>query len=165
MLRGRHHAEKKAAGEAERGQKEDEAGRYRGDSPGGLSLHPEGQGMTGKAANHAGRAGEEMRRKVKIREYVEAFAVALLVALLVRTFVIQAFKIPSGSMENTLLVGDHILRNKFLYGYHIPYTRGRVLSYTTPRHGDIIVFVFPADPSKDFINPVLGVPGDTMAIL
>jgi len=118
----------------------------------------------GKAANHAGRAGEEMRRKGKLREYVEAFAVALLIALLVRTFVIQAFKIPSGSMENTLLVGDHIFVNKFLYGYHIPYTKGRVLSYATPRHGDIIVFVFPEDPSKDFIKRVIGVPGDTMEI-
>ena len=118
----------------------------------------------GKAANHAGRAGEERRRKGKLREYVEAFAVALLIALLVRTFVIQAFKIPSGSMENTLLVGDHIFVNKFLFGYHIPYTKGRVLSYATPRHGDIIVFVFPEDPSKDFIKRVIGVPGDTMEI-
>ena len=120
--------------------------------------------MTGKAANPAGRSGEEKRRKGKLREYVEAFAVALLIALLVRTFVIQAFKIPSGSMENTLLVGDHIFVNKFLYGYHIPYTKGRVLSYATPRHGDIIVFVFPEDPDKDFIKRVIGVPGDTMEI-
>ncbi len=109
-------------------------------------------------------AGKEARQKGKLREYVEAFAIALLIALLVRTFVIQAFKIPSGSMENTLLVGDHIFVNKFLYGYHLPYTEGRVLAWTTPRRGDIIVFVFPEDPTKDFIKRVIAVPGDTVEI-
>ncbi|HBX44003.1 MAG TPA: signal peptidase I [Deltaproteobacteria bacterium] len=105
-----------------------------------------------------------MRQKGKLREYVEAFAVALLIALLVRTFVIQAFKIPSGSMENTLLVGDHIFVNKFLYGYHVPYTKGRILAFHTPERGDIIVFVFPEDPSKDFIKRVVAIPGDTVEI-
>jgi signal peptidase I len=105
-----------------------------------------------------------MRRKGKLREYAEAFAVALLIALLVRTFVIQAFKIPSGSMEDTLLVGDHIFVNKFLYGYHIPYTKGRILAFHAPARGDIIVFVFPEDPSKDFIKRVIGVPGDMVEI-
>jgi len=111
-----------------------------------------------------GVAGEETRRKGKLREYLEAFAVALLIALLVRTFVIQAFKIPSGSMENTLLVGDHIFVNKFLYGYHLPYTKGRVLAFYKPEHGDIIVFVFPEDPNKDFIKRVVAIPGDTVEI-
>jgi signal peptidase I len=115
------------------------------------------------ASPHAG-AGKEVRQKGKLREYVEAFAIALLIALLVRTFVIQAFKIPSGSMENTLLVGDHIFVNKFLYGYHVPYTKGRVLAFSSPRRGDIIVFVFPEDPSKDFIKRVIAVPGDTVEI-
>jgi len=105
-----------------------------------------------------------MRQKGKLREYVEAFAVALLIALLVRTFVIQAFKIPSGSMENTLLVGDHIFVNKFLYGYHVPYTKGRILAFQTPQRGDIIVFVFPEDPSKDFIKRVVAIPGDMVEI-
>ncbi len=111
-----------------------------------------------------GVAGEAVRSKGKLREYVEAFAVALLIALLVRTFLIQAFKIPSGSMENTLLVGDHIFVNKFLYGYHVPYTEGRILAFHTPERGDIIVFVFPEDPSKDFIKRVVAVPGDTVEI-
>ncbi|MBI5420441.1 MAG: signal peptidase I [Deltaproteobacteria bacterium] len=108
--------------------------------------------------------GGRVGRKGKVREYVEAFAVALLIALVVRTFVIQAFKIPSSSMENTLLIGDHIFVNKFLYGYHIPFTHGRVLMFSTPRRGDIIVFVFPEDRSKDFIKRVVGVPGDTVEI-
>jgi signal peptidase I len=105
-----------------------------------------------------------MRQKGRLREYVEAFAIALLIALFVRTFIIQAFKIPSGSMENTLLIGDHIFVNKFVYGYHVPHTKGRILSFSSPNQGDIIVFVFPEDPSKDFIKRVIGVPGDTVEI-
>ena len=108
--------------------------------------------------------GHETRPKGKLREYLEAFAVALLIALCVRTFVIQAFKIPSGSMENTLLIGDHIFVNKFLYGYHIPYTNGRVLQFASPKRGDIIVFLFPEDPRKDFIKRVIGLPGETLEI-
>jgi signal peptidase I len=103
-------------------------------------------------------------RKGKVREYIEAFAVALLIALVVRTLVIQAFKIPSSSMEETLLIGDHIFVNKFLYGYHIPFTKGRVLRFSSPKREDIIVFVFPEDKSKDFIKRVVGVPGDTIEI-
>ncbi len=102
--------------------------------------------------------------KGKFREYVEAFAVALLIALVVRTFVIQAFKIPSSSMEDTLLIGDHIFVNKFIYGYHIPYTKGRVAEFRKPVRGDIIVFVFPEDPSKDFIKRVVGTPGDVVEV-
>jgi len=103
-------------------------------------------------------------RKGRIREYAEAFAVALLIALIVRTLLLQAFKIPSSSMENTLLVGDHIFVNKFVYGYHVPYTKGRILQFSTPKRGDIIVFVFPEDPTKDFIKRVVGVPGDTVEV-
>src|SRR5512146_3347206 len=103
-------------------------------------------------------------RKGKVREYVEAFAVALLIALVVRSLVIQAFKIPSSSMEDTLLIGDHIFVNKFIYGYHIPFTNGRILQLRAPKRGDIIVFVFPEDKSKDFIKRVIGVPGDTVEV-
>ncbi len=102
--------------------------------------------------------------KGKVREYAEAFGIALLIALIVRTLFLQAFKIPSSSMEDTLLVGDHIFVNKFIYGYHVPYTKGRVLQFSTPEHGDIIVFVFPEDPSKDFIKRVVGLPGDVVEI-
>lgn len=110
------------------------------------------------------RQGESVGRKGKAREYLEAFVVALLIALVVRTLVIQAFKIPSSSMEDTLLIGDHIFVNKFLYGYHVPFTKGRILQFTAPRRGDIIVFVFPEDKSKDFIKRVVGTPGDTIEI-
>nr|AKQ01397.1 signal peptidase I, signal peptidase I [uncultured delta proteobacterium Rifle_16ft_4_minimus_184] len=103
-------------------------------------------------------------RKGKLREYAEAFGVALLIALVVRTLLLQAFKIPSGSMENTLLIGDHIFVNKFIYGYHVPYTKGRTLAFSTPKRGDIVVFVFPEDPAKDFIKRVIGVPGDVVEI-
>ena len=103
-------------------------------------------------------------RKGKVREYAEAFGVALVIALVVRTLLLQAFKIPSSSMENTLLVGDHIFVNKFVYGYHVPYTRGRILRFSAPQRGDIIVFVFPEDPSKDFIKRVIGLPGDTVEV-
>ncbi len=115
---------------------------------------------TGAAAPAAGDAP----RKGRLREYIEAFVVALLIALVVRTLVVQAFKIPSGSMENTLLVGDHIFVNKFIYGYHIPYTKGRILEFRQPKRGDIIVFEFPEDPSKDFIKRVVGVPGDSVQV-
>jgi len=108
---------------------------------------------------HASRS-----RKGKAREYAEAFIVALVIALVVRTLLLQAFKIPSGSMENTLLVGDHIFVNKFIYGYHIPYTNGRILAFTAPKRGDIVVFVFPEDTSKDFIKRVVGTPGDIVEI-
>ncbi|GAB4367077.1 MAG: signal peptidase I [Deltaproteobacteria bacterium] len=118
----------------------------------------------GKAIAPPEKDQGERAGKSKVREYAEAFVVALLIALVVRTFVVQAFKIPSGSMETTLLVGDHIFVNKFLYGYHIPYTKGRVLRFTTPKRGDIIVFVFPEDPEKDFIKRVIGTPGDTVEI-
>lgn len=112
----------------------------------------------------SGKGKGDRGGKGRVREYAEAFAVALLIALLVRTFVVQAFKIPSGSMETTLLVGDHIFVNKFLYGYHIPYTKGRVFRFSKPHRGDIIVFVFPEDPEKDFIKRVIAVPGDTVEI-
>lgn len=103
-------------------------------------------------------------RKGKVREYAEAFGVALLIALVVRTLLLQAFKIPSGSMENTLLIGDHIFVNKFVYGYHVPYTKGRILAFSTPKRGDIVVFVFPEDPDKDFIKRVIGIPGDVVEV-
>ena len=96
------------------------------------------------------------------RENVEAILVAILIALFIRTFVVQAFKIPSGSMKQTLQIGDHILVNKFLYGIKIPYWRKTIVPLKTPQRGDIIVFKYPVDPKKDFIKRVIGVGGDVV---
>jgi len=104
------------------------------------------------------------RKKSVFREYAEAAAIAILLALFIRTFVIQAFKIPSGSMEPTLLVGDHILVNKFIYGVKIPIIRKTIIPVSDPRHGDVIVFIYPLDRSKDFIKRVIGLPGDRIEI-
>ena len=112
--------------------------------------------------------------KSVLREYTEAILIALLLALFIRTFVIQAFKIPSGSMKNTLLIGDHILVSKFSYGIHIPnqipFTNIKLfqdirLFPKTPKRGDIIVFKFPRDESRDFIKRVIGLPGDKVMIV
>ncbi|MGZ3749157.1 MAG: signal peptidase I, partial [Pseudobdellovibrionaceae bacterium] len=86
-----------------------------------------------------------MDRKKFIKEYVEPIAIAILIALFIRAFVVQAFKIPSSSMEPTLLVGDHILVNKFIYGIRIPYSNIKFFQYKKPERGDIIVFIFPKD--------------------
>src|ERR671930_2137475 len=82
--------------------------------------------------------------KSQVREYAEALAVALLLALVIRTFVVQAFKIPSGSMLPTLQIGDHILVNKFLYGLRLPYPFEKVIvQWGQPHEGDVIVFIYP----------------------
>lgn len=102
------------------------------------------------------------KKKGKLREYAEAIIVALILALIIRAFVVQAFKIPSGSMKPTLLVGDHILVLKFIYGTKVPFTDKRILVFTEPKRGDIIVFRYPKDPSRDFIKRVIGVGGDVV---
>lgn len=83
------------------------------------------------------------KRKSKFREYVEAIVIAVMLAMLIRAYVVQAFKIPSGSMIPTLVIGDHILVNKFIYGLDLPFTDGRSLIYKQPKREDIIVFAFP----------------------
>jgi len=103
-------------------------------------------------------------KKNVIREYAEAIIIAILIALFIRTFVVQAFKIPSGSMKPTLLVGDHLLVNKFVYGVKIPFLRKTLIPVDNPERGDIVVFIYPVDRSKDFIKRVVGVAGDTIAI-
>ncbi|MGE5842766.1 MAG: signal peptidase I [Deltaproteobacteria bacterium] len=107
---------------------------------------------------------ESIKRKSTIREYAEAAAIAILLALFIRAFVVQAFKIPSGSMEPTLLVGDHILVNKFIYGIKTPYFQTTLIPISEPERGDIIVFIYPEDESKDYIKRVIGLPGDRIQI-
>lgn len=112
-------------------------------------------------------------KKPWYREWTEALIVAAILALIIRTFVIQAFKIPSGSMEDTLLVGDHLLVNKFIYGTTLPFTDERYFPVRDPKRGDIIVFEWPVDTintnlnyfsRKDFIKRVVGLPGDMVEI-
>jgi signal peptidase I len=110
-------------------------------------------------------AGEvRERRKSAAREWIEALAVAVLLALFIRTFVVQAFKIPSGSMMDTLQVGDHILVSKFTYGVRIPLVDTWLLGPRVPKRGDIIVFKYPHDESRDFIKRVIGLPGEVVEI-
>jgi len=103
-------------------------------------------------------------RKSVVREYAEAIIIAILIALFIRTFVVQAFKIPSGSMKPTLQIGDHLLVNKFTYGIKIPFIRKTLMPVNDPRREDIVVFVYPMDRTKDFIKRVVGIAGDTIEI-
>jgi len=106
----------------------------------------------------------EGRSKSVYREYFEAICIAVLLALFIRTFVVQAFKIPSGSMLPTLLIGDHLLVNKFIYGIRMPFTGKLVIPIDQPERGDVVVFRFPKDRSVDYIKRVIGTPGDTVEI-
>ncbi len=103
-------------------------------------------------------------KRSRLRENVEAILIAIVIALFIRTFVVQAFKIPSGSMQPTLLIGDHILVSKFAYGVKIPYLNTMILPREGPQRGDIVVFKYPVDPNKDFIKRVIGLPGDVVEI-
>jgi signal peptidase I len=103
-----------------------------------------------------------VKQKSLIREYAESIIIAILLALVIRTYLVQAFKIPSGSMEDTLAIGDHLLVNKFIYGTKLPFSDKRLLTLRDPRRGDVIVFEYPEDPSKDFIKRVIGTPGDVV---
>lgn len=106
----------------------------------------------------------EKNRKSVVREYAEAIIIAILIALFIRTFVVQAFKIPSGSMKPTLQIGDHLLVNKFTYGIKLPFIRKTLVPIDDPQRGDIVVFIYPVDREKDFIKRVVGVAGDTIEI-
>ena len=106
----------------------------------------------------------EEKKKSVFREYAEAIIIAVVLALFIRTFVIQAFKIPSGSMLPTLQIGDHLLVNKFLYGIRVPFTGKLLVSFKDPKHGDVVVFRFPEDRKIDYIKRVIGVPGDKVEI-
>ncbi|MCX5837789.1 MAG: signal peptidase I [Deltaproteobacteria bacterium] len=102
--------------------------------------------------------------KSKLQEYIEAIILAILIAFFIRTFVIQAYKIPSGSMKPTLLIGDHILVSKFNYGVKLPWIRSTLIPVGAPKRGDIVVFIYPEDRSKDFIKRLIGLPGDKIEI-
>jgi signal peptidase I len=108
---------------------------------------------------------EKMGKKRFVKEYLEPIVIAVLIALFIRAFIVQAFKIPSSSMEPTLLVGDHILVNKFIYGIRIPFTDMKLLQFKKPKRGDVIVFIYPRDRSKDFIKRVIGMEGEKVEVI
>ena len=103
-------------------------------------------------------------RKSTAREYFESICVAVILALFVRTFVVQAFKIPTGSMENNLLIGDHLLVNKFVFAPTTTRAEAALLPIDPIRRGDIIVFKYPEEPERDFIKRVIGLPGETLEL-
>jgi signal peptidase I len=104
------------------------------------------------------------RKKSVLYEWVESALIAFILAMFIRTFVIQAFKIPTGSMRPTLLEGDVILVNKFIYGAKIPFTDWRLPQIRSPKRGDVVVFIYPADPKKDFIKRLIATEGETLEI-
>jgi signal peptidase I len=108
---------------------------------------------------------EQSARHNATREYIEAIVLALILALVIKTFFIQAFKIPSGSMIPTLLKGDQILVNKFIYGTRIPLSDVKVLRLREPRRGDIVVFEYPEDRGVHYIKRLIGLPGDSIEIV
>jgi len=107
---------------------------------------------------------ETEKTKSAFREYAEAIIMALVLALFIRTFIVQAFKIPSGSMIPTLEIGDHILVNKLAYGLRMPFLESYLVHYDSPDRDDVVVFVYPEDRSKDFIKRVIAVAGDTVEL-
>jgi signal peptidase I len=104
------------------------------------------------------------KQKSKTREYAESLIIALVIAFFVRSFFIQAFKIPSSSMEPTLLVGDHLLVNRLSYVMKVPFTDIVILNLGNPKRGDVVVFRYPVDPGKDFIKRVIATEGETVEI-
>jgi signal peptidase I len=107
---------------------------------------------------------ENTYRKSVVREYLESIVVAVILALFIRTFVVQAFKIPTGSMEENLLIGDHLLVNKMVYSPSLAPWEARLLGKKPIQRGHVIVFKFPEDPSRDFIKRVIGLPGETVEV-
>jgi signal peptidase I len=103
-------------------------------------------------------------KKSTVREYFESIVIAVILALFIRTFVVQAFKIPTGSMEENLLIGDHLLVNKFVFGPTETALERKLLPVGTIKRGDILVFKYPVEPDRDFIKRVIGLPGDTVEL-
>jgi signal peptidase I len=114
------------------------------------------------------RKGGKRSGKGYFRDFVETVVTAVLLALVLRAFVVQTFRIPSGSMEDTLLVGDFLIVNKFLYGIKVPFTDTRLPGIREPERGDIIVFEYPnPDPrarKENYVKRCIGLPGDVLEL-
>jgi signal peptidase I len=104
------------------------------------------------------------QQKSALREWIESIVIAFLLAMFIRTFVIQAFKIPTGSMRTTLLEGDRILVNKLRYGPKVPWTDIRLPGFSEPGRGDVVVFIYPEDKTRDFIKRLIAKGGETVEI-
>lgn len=104
----------------------------------------------------------QKKKSNKLWEYTKAIGLALILALFIRAYFVQAFKIPSGSMIPTLLIGDHLLVNKFIYGTKLPFSDNKILIFRKPERGDIVVFRFPHEPDRDFIKRIIAIEGDTI---
>lgn len=115
--------------------------------------------MSTRAQGHKGTG-----KKSVAREWVESIVIAFILAMIIRTFIVQAFKIPTGSMRPTLLEGDLILVNKFIYGAKIPLVNLNLPAIAQPQKGDVIVFIYPQNPKKDFIKRLIALPGETVEI-
>jgi len=110
------------------------------------------------------RKGVHLKRKSALWEWVESIVIAFILAMIIRTFIVQAFKIPTGSMRPTLLEGDIIMVNKFIYGAKIPFVNLRLAKFREPKRGDVIVFIYPENPKKDFIKRLVAFGGETVEI-
>jgi len=105
-----------------------------------------------------------LKKKSVLRDWIESIIIAFLLAMVIRTFAVQAFKIPTGSMRMTLQEGDLILVNKFIYGAKVPFLNFYLPAVREPKRGDVMVFVYPEDKKKDFIKRLVGLPGETVEI-
>lgn len=108
--------------------------------------------------------GKKAKTKSLVREWAESLIIAAILAIIIRIFLVEPFKIPTGSMRNTLLEGDIILVNKLIFGARIPFVNLRTPSVTTPKRGDVIVFIYPQDPKMNFIKRLVAVGGQTVEI-
>jgi signal peptidase I len=129
-----------------------------------LGNHMDSRKIPEKIVQSSGK-NQEIKKKGAAREWGEALVVAFILAMIIRAFLLQAYRIPSSSMEDTLLKGDHILATKYNYGVTIPFTTHKIWGADiVPQRGDIVIFTFPQNHRMDFVKRVIGLPGDTIVV-
>jgi signal peptidase I len=151
---------------ASRGSDRDDGGPGQGQKKGSKAQNRKAKGNGGEvdAKKDDGRDGEPMTLQSHLFEYGKAVLLAVILALLIRSFVVQAFHIPSGSMIPTFLEGDRVLVSKFSYGVRNPFTNSVIFDTGEPRRGDVVIFKYPSDPKMDFVKRVVGLPGEVVEI-